>query len=159
MSPTPDVRPFAVVIALLTGLLATTAFLPIIPLYRSPVAPAGYTPPATVRCAHLEYTGGADPLLPIAVRLSPERIAAAGPARPWFHAEAVGGRWQWHQPIWWQPVGADSIDLVFHHYPILRLPANLTGPGRVQSSEAVSMVALLSMGRPPGVASIRVPCP
>jgi hypothetical protein len=159
MSQASAVRPFAVVIALLTGILATTAFLPIIPLYRSPLAPLGYTAPTTVRCAQLEYTGEVDPALPTIVRLSPERVPTANSAHPRFHAEAVRSRWQWHQPLWWQPAGADSIDIVFHHYPILRLPANLIGQGRVQSSEAVSMVALLSMGRSRWISSIPVTCP
>lgn len=158
MGNTPTLRPFALVAALLAGPVVTTAFLPIVTLHRWPVEPAGYTPPPTPRCVRLDYTGRTDPQLPSVVRLTPERVSAHD-AHAWFAAASLGDERSWRQPLWWQPVGADSIDIVFHHYPIIRVPAGLSGRGRIEDGEALSFVAILAISQSPSVWSTPMVCP
>lgn len=113
----------------------------VVVLFEMPIAgtfadhPGGAAPRAGTdpRCLQLAY----DPpderdWMPTALRLHPEvdrRYAASEQA--WYRADAdrKDGHYSW---LTWRPAGPDSMDIVWHHSPVLRLPmrgTSLVGRG------------------------------
>ena len=78
----------------------------------------------------------------------------ADSAHAWFAATALGGRLQWHQPLV-ATGGADSINVVFYHYPILDCPRRFVAKVESKMPKPVSFVALLAMDQMPSVFPVR----
>ena len=126
---------FGVVLALVALVVPVTSPLGRITLLAS-------RPAETIGCLRLTYPGVADEPIPKTVILS-ERVAhrsealfvAINPAKPRRSAA---------QPMGWRWVGDDSLDIVYYHYPIIRLPRR--GPvrvGRVSTDEPMPLFWLL----------------
>jgi hypothetical protein len=104
-------------------------------LFEIPVAgtfadrPGGVAPRAgaDARCLRLTYNPPDKyRWMPTAVRLHPEVDRAyAAIEQTWYRADAdrEDGFYQW---LAWRPAGRDSVDIVWHHSPVLRLPTRGT---------------------------------
>jgi hypothetical protein len=69
---------------------------------------------------------------------------------------AVGPSSDWRQPLWWEFAGSDSMDIVYHHVPVLRLPVRGdTLVGRVSGHFAFSLYSLLFAQPEPKVRAMR----
>lgn len=118
-------------------------------LFEIPVAgtftdrPGGAAPQAGAdpRCLQLAY----DPpdehdWMPTAVRLHPEvdrRYAMI--EQTWYRADAdqKNGHYSW---LAWRPAGPDSMDIIWHHSPVLRLPTpgtSIVGRGGWQAHASI----------------------
>jgi len=75
--------------------------------------PSSTTP---VRCFRLSYEGTSYSWLPRNLRLLPQVYFSGAPDGVWFRTESDGRVWGW------RPAGRDSIDLMAHHGPALRIP-------------------------------------
>ena len=79
------------------------------------IAPTPATPP---RCLELAYHGNyASWQLPASLRLTSDVVPAEGRGGSSYRAiDRSGARWTW------RPAGPDSIDIVGHHSPVIRIP-------------------------------------
>lgn len=153
---------FGLFAGLLLGILTPFALtLPVAtPLERIPVAP-GTTPPPVPQCYNLAYAGALDDYnvssLPARMRLLPTVLDSNFAGLTIYRA--VGPSSDWRQPLWWEFAGSDSMDIVYHHVPVLRLPARGdTLIGRVSGHFALTLYSLL-LARPDlKVRAIRVAC-
>ena len=72
---------------------------------------------------------------------------------------AEGPTREWPQPLWWAFAGSDSMDIVYYHTPVLRLPARGdTLVGRVSGDFGYTFFDLLTAPPEPKVRAIRVAC-
>jgi hypothetical protein len=72
---------------------------------------------------------------------------------------AVDPSTDWRQPLWWEFAGSDSMDIVYHHVPVLRLPVRGdTLIGHVSGRFALSLYSLLFAWPELKVRAIRVAC-
>ena len=135
----PSLAVFAAIFGVLLALVALVVPMTS-PLGR--VTLLASRPAEPIGCLRLTYRGVADEPIPKTVFLS-ERVAhrseglfvAINPLIP----EASAG-----QPMGWRWVGDDSLDIVYYHYPIIRLPRR--GPlwvGRVSTDEPMPLFWLL----------------
>ena len=105
------------ILAGLFGLLG--AILPV-PGSFAP-APPGHpsVSPSGSRCLRLSYAGTDDRWLPTTMQLTPKRARL-------FDRPGQSGYWATAEPgigfAGWRNAGRDSIDIGWHHSPILRLP-------------------------------------
>ena len=96
--------------------------------------------------------------LPTAMRL---RSTPAGLGRGWFAADGrplFGG----YEFAAWRPAGQDSIDIMWHHSPLIRLPLPLTSPstqavGRLTSTWDASLVTRVFFADA-AVTALSTPC-
>jgi hypothetical protein len=153
---------FGLFVGLLLGLLTPFAItLPVAtPLERIPVDP-GTTPPPTPQCFHLAYAGALDEYdvssLPARMELHPTVLDSNYGGLTIYRAVAPSS--DWRQPLWWELEGSDSLDIVYHHVPVLRLPMRGdTLIGRVSGHFALSLYSLLLAWPELRVRAIRVAC-
>lgn len=117
-------------VATFGGLLFIVALVVPIP-YGPPILAGGLgpAPGSAPRCLHLAYDYEQDVLrLPSVIRLHSDTVRASSTGGPWFRAEA-GQELGLRAQAEWRPAGTDSIDIAWHHSPVLRLP--LRGEQRV----------------------------
>jgi hypothetical protein len=85
-------------------------------------------------------------------------LAHDGPFRGTFTAQTDGSPAEFIQP-WWRPAGRDSIDIGWHHSPIVRLP--WPGDSVIGRSAPAGIAPLIwpFLGMPDTrIAAHRVPC-
>lgn len=130
-----------------------------VPLALGPNRVAGGRPPrpdSAPRCLALSYHQARDTReLPAAVELLTEPGPGPGSYR------AVGGvdRSRLYHDAWWRPAGSDSIDIGWHHSPVLRLPSRPDSvAGRVIPAHVSSLVVFVLDAREFRVYAVRVPC-
>ncbi len=153
---------FGLFAGLLLGLFTPFAiWFPVaIQLQRIPVAP-GTTPPPVPQCFHLTYAGAHYKhqlsSLPANMQLFPTVLDSSYGGLILYRA--VDPSSDRRQPLWWEFTGSDSMDIVYHHVPVLRLPARGdTLIGRVSGHFALTLYSLL-LARPELKArAIRVAC-
>lgn len=153
---------FGLFVGLLLGLLTPFAiWLPVAtPLERIPVAP-GTTPPPAPQCFHLAYAGVLEEhdvsSLPARLQLLPTVLDSNYGGLTIYRA--VDPSSDWRQPLWWEFEGSDSLDIVYHHVPVLRLPVHGdTLIGRVSGHFAYTLYSLLIASPELKARAIRVAC-
>lgn len=113
-----------------------------------PHRPGGETPRAgsAPRCLRLAYGPGVDSgWMPTAVRLHAKRYRVYDALAPaWFEADGKRGS-AVRRLVTWRPAGPDSIDVVWHHSPVLRIPVRgASRVGRGGWSEHASIFSLVA---------------
>jgi hypothetical protein len=153
---------FGLFVGLLLGLLTPFAItLPVAtPLARIPVAP-GTAPPPAPQCFHLAYAGALEKhdvsSLPARLQLFPT-VLDANYGVPTIY-RAVDPSSDWRRPLGWEFAGSDSMDIVYHHVPVLRLPVRGdTLIGRVSGHFALTLYSALFAWPELKVRAIRVAC-
>ena len=148
--------PLGVYAALLGALLCALGLT--VPLPFGPEAIPGGRQPAAgapAECLELSYRGAPDQApLPSQMRLrGVERFSDGS----WFQADGGPGQELFNQ-AWWRPAGPDSVDIAWHHSPILRLQARGdTLRGRAIPHLVAPLIVMLEM-HDWSVTAVRSPC-
>src|SRR5258705_2516200 len=109
-----------VFVALLAGVIVVLALAMPLP-YGPPLVLSGqpHAIAGTVRCVQLRFERGEESrYYPWLIRLRSDTMFRR---TSWLQADGLGQ--SAHAiPAWWRPVGTDSLDIAWHHSPIVRLP-------------------------------------
>ena len=153
---------FGLFAGLLLGVLTPFAImLPVAyPLERLPVDPTAAPSPAP-QCFRLGYSGAfhgyEEHMVPPQLLLLPTVLESSYAGHTIYRA--IDPSRDWPQPLWWEFAGSDSIDIVYHHVPVLRLPARGdTLIGRVSGHFGYTLYSLLIAPPELKVRAIRVAC-
>jgi hypothetical protein len=143
--------------SLFAALLVVLALAVPLPLGPSPVV-GGQPPRRDTKpvCLALSYDAMPDTReLPASVRLLPE----PEPGQGWYRAFGGPDPDRLYRSAWWRPAGPDSIDIGWHHSPVLRLPSRPDSVvGRVIPAYVSSFIAFVLEAREFPVYAVRVPC-
>ena len=107
------------------------------PRLRGGVAPTPGTPGACFRLAY-DYEQDTEPL-PYMIELhsAPDSTVPSG----WWRADVGADAPRGWRRLWWRPAGPDSLDVTWHHGPVLRLPAD--GARRIGRMAPAGVAALI----------------
>lgn len=149
-------------IALSLGALTPVALtVPIATSLECLPVDSGAAPPPEPQCLRLAYSGarGHERYYPARLRLL-SMVLPYHISQTVYRAEYLSRDGDWRQPLWWTCAGRDSMDIVYHHVPVLRLPMRGdTLIGRVSGQIGYTFFGLLIARPEPKVRAIRVPCP
>ena len=142
-------------LATCAGLLLTTSLVVPVPYGPQPI-PGGDRAliDPLPRCLRLEYEPTLSERMPAQIRLR----ADAGMAPDFFAADGGPERLRLYNHASWRPAGADSLDIGWHHSPIIRLPIRGDSlVGRVAWAGAAPLWALAGR-RDYRVVAFPMPC-
>jgi len=137
---------FGLVFSTLASLLTVVAIG--IPIPFGPRGVPGGTGPlagSAPRCLSLRYEQQPEAAwLPSMVRLRSGAARIGGPG--WFAADG-GPTPGLHTIAWWRAAGPDSMDIAWHHSPLLRLPVrgDSVMVGRVEPAGVAPLVQVLAL--------------
>ena len=97
------------------------------------------------RCLRLAYDPASDSdWMPVVVRVRPNRAPTYDVQQTWYEADEIRAS-GFHRRLAWRPAGRDSVDIVWHHSPVLRIPARgASRVGRGGLSQHVSIFSLVT---------------
>ena len=130
-----------------------------VPLSLGPSPVVGGQPPrrdAPAVCLALSYDRQQSTReLPTSVQLLAEPESRSG----WYRAVGGPDQDRLYRTARWRPAGPDSVDIGWHHSPILRLPSRPdSAVGRAIPAYVSSLIVFVLDAREYSVHAVRLPC-